>query len=245
VKHTTGHRTDRGPKPENEDTILVLGLSEHPEVTILIVSDGMGGANAGAEASQTAVSVIRRELTSPRIPTSADAEDRIIEAIQEAHRAINRMASSHASLHGMGCTVVVAVIIDDTFWIGHVGDSRAYLVREDEIQQLTQDHSWVNSQIREGKMTEQQAASLQLGHVLDRALGIEGDVQVDIWPDDVLEEGDALVLCTDGLYGVVNQAEILRAATTLEPQEAADRLVALALAAPARDNLSAVILKHC
>ena len=143
----------------------------------------------------------------------------------------------------MGCTVVVVLTLDDTYWVASVGDSRVYLVRDNQAYQLTDDHTWVNARVREGVLTAEQAANHSLRHVLDRALGTRPSVEVDIRPDEYLEMDDVLVLCTDGLYGVVSDEEIAAITSQLDAQMAAQKLVEVALAAPTHDNVSVVVLR--
>jgi protein phosphatase len=134
-------------------------------------------------------------------------------------------------------------MLDDAYWVASVGDSRVYLVREGTSYQLTDDHTWVNARVREGVLTAEQAANHSLRHVLDRALGTRPSVEVDIRPDEFLEEGDVLVMCTDGLYGVVPDEEIAAIVSQSGAQAAAQRLVEVALAAPTHDNVSVVVLQ--
>jgi PPM family protein phosphatase len=214
-----------------------------PRVALAIVADGMGGAKAGEHASQEAVSVIQDYLISDEVPTPENATTRLREAVTLANKRIYEKGKSSAEMEGMGCTVVVALVIDDVYWIASVGDSRAYLVRDSESHQLTDDHTWVNARVREGLLTPEQAANHSLRHVLDRALGTETSIEVDVWPDDVLEEGDVLLLCTDGLYGVMEDSEISSLIADRMPEEAAQALVDYALNVPTHDNTSVIVLR--
>ena len=237
-----GFHTDPGPrKGENQDSLLVETSESEPGATLLVVADGMGGAQAGEQASREAVSVIRRELMG-NLPAPSVAGERLHKAIDSANTSIFSRAQSARELEGMGCTVVAVLILDDAYWIASVGDSRVYLVREGEVVQLTDDHTWVNARVREGVLTPEQAANHSLRHVLDRALGTRPSVEVDIRPDEFLEEGDILVLCTDGLYGVLDDQTIAGVASRSGAQEAAEELVAKALDAETHDNVSVVVL---
>jgi protein phosphatase len=202
----------------------------------------MGGAQAGEQASQEAVAVIQRELHANSL-TPETAGDQLRKAILKANSSIFRKAQSSRELEGMGCTVVAVLMLDDAYWVASVGDSRVYLVREGTSYQLTDDHTWVNARVREGVLTAEQAANHSLRHVLDRALGTRPSVEVDIRPDEFLEEGDVLVMCTDGLYGVVPDEEIAAIVSQSGAQAAAQRLVEVALAAPTHDNVSVVVLQ--
>lgn len=239
-----GLKTDPGPREgQNQDSILGIMSEEPTRIALLVVADGMGGAKGGEHASREAVRVIREHVLGGSPPTPEDAPRRLHEAVSHANTSIYQKSHSSPDMEGMGCTVVVALVIDDVYWIASVGDSRAYLVRASASRQLTDDHTWVNARVREGLLTPEQAANHSLRHVLDRALGTEASIEVDVWPDDVLEEGDALVLCTDGLYGVLEDGAISTEVAGREAQVAADALVARALAAPTHDNVSVVVLR--
>jgi PPM family protein phosphatase len=239
-----GLKTDRGPREgENQDSIMAVIMEGPPRVALAIVADGMGGAKAGERASQEAVSVVYDYLVGNGMPTVENAATRLREAIILANKSIYDKGKTSSDMEGMGCTVVVALVIDDVYWIASVGDSRAYLVRNAESHQLTDDHTWVNARVREGLLTPEQAANHSLRHVLDRALGTETSIEVDVWPDDVLEEGDVLLLCTDGLYGVLEEGDIPSLVAERTSEEAAEALVDRALNAPTHDNTSVIVLR--
>lgn len=240
-----GHSTDPGPREgENQDSLLTIMPPEPPESAVLIVCDGMGGAQAGEQASQEAVRVIRQHLIGAGLPAPADVPERLEEAITAANTAIYAKASSAPEFEGMGCTSVIAVVIDDLYWIANVGDSRAYLIRDGKVQQITDDHTWLNARVQEGMITREQAAGeyQHLNHVLDRALGASSTIEVDVWPGDELLEGDFLLLCSDGLYSVITPEMILEAIPEHSTQQVADTLIELALAAPTHDNVSVALL---
>jgi serine/threonine protein phosphatase PrpC len=239
-----GYSTDPGPREGmNQDSILVSVPEQHPGMALLIAADGMGGARAGDRASQMAISIIERHILSDEIPNPDNAPGRLREAITAANTHIYQQAKSTPEMEGMGCTVVAVLILGDMYWVASVGDSRVYLIRGEEVFQLTEDHTWVNARVREGVLTPEQAASHSLRHVLDRALGTQPTIDVDIWPDEILEDGDILVMCTDGLYGVLDDEAIAETAASNVAQRAADQLIEQALAAPARDNISAIVLQ--
>jgi serine/threonine protein phosphatase PrpC len=239
-----GQKSDPGPREgENQDSILVVTPAEHPDTTLLLVADGMGGAKAGEHASQQAVAVIRDWLFGGEALTPDTIPDRLRQAITAANTAIYHKGQNIPEFQGMGCTVVSALVLDDTYWIASVGDSRAYLIRDRWSSQLTTDHTWVNARVQEGLLTPEQAVGHSLSHVLERALGAEEAVEVDVVPGDILEEGDVLVLCSDGLYSVVDERVITWAAANHPAQEAADILMERALSAPAHDNVSVIVLR--
>lgn len=244
MKLSIGLRTDPGPREgQNQDTILGILLEGPPQLALLIVADGMGGAKGGAHASQEAVTVIREHLIDREFPTASEVPQRLLEAITAANTSIYQKGLSSPELEGMGCTVVVALVVDDVYWIASVGDSRAYLMRGSDSRQLTDDHTWVNARVREGLLTPEQAASHSLRHVLDRALGADKAIEVDVWPDDVLEEGDIILLCSDGLYSVLDDERIRKLVAGKSATEAADALVREALDMPTHDNVSVAVLR--
>ncbi len=244
MKLDIGYRTDPGPQYDhNEDTILVSASEDSPGVTLLIVADGMGGAQAGELASQEAVKVIQKHLLEPEPPTNDTAENRLHEAIIAANQAIHQKGSGSPELEGMGSTVVLALIIEDTLWVAHVGDSRAYLVRGDAGYRLTQDHTWKDEQVRKGLLTQEQADNMNISHVLDRALGPQDTVETEVAEDEYLEVGDTLILCSDGLHGVLDDQEIVLTAAQHSPQDAANQLMERALGVPATDNVSVIVLR--
>lgn len=244
MKLSIGLRTDPGPrKGENQDSILGVIPADRSDMALAIVADGMGGAKGGAHASQEAVAVLQRELLSGEPLTPQTAAARLRAAITAANMSIHTKGLDSPDMHGMGCTVVVVLVIDDLYWVASVGDSRAYLVRSGMSTQLTEDHTWVRQQVRNGILTHEQAAHHELRHVLDRALGADKSIEVDVWPDDILEYGDVLVLCSDGLYGVLPERVITEIAQSYPAEEAADLLLQQALQAPARDNVSVIVVR--
>ncbi len=239
-----GLRTDPGPREgPNQDAVFGTIFAGHPASGLLIVADGMGGAKAGEHASQEAVATMRHHLLDQALPTPETAPERLCEAIKAANLAIYEKSMSSPEMEGMGCTIVAALILGGVYWIASVGDSRAYLIRGKDTCQLTDDHTWVNARVREGLLTPEQAASHSLRHVLDRALGAEMDIKADVLPEEILAAGDTLVFCTDGLYSVLNEEDIVGVISTHPAQEAADALVEYALDASTHDNVSVIVLR--
>jgi protein phosphatase len=243
MRFDIGLRTDPGPrKGVNQDSILAAAPEDRPDSVLLIVADGMGGAKAGEHASREAVTVIYDQLIGAGLPSRADAAARLRSAVLAANASIFEKSQRSLDMEGMGCTVVAALVLGDQYWIASVGDSRAYLVRNWDIFQLTNDHTWVGARVREGALTPSQAERHSLRHVLDRALGTRPTVEVDVWPDDMIGEGDILILCTDGLHGVLSEEAIASLVLQHEAQDAADVLVEYALKAPTHDNVSVIVL---
>lgn len=223
-------RSDTGRvRDHNEDRSYVAAH-------VVAVADGMGGALAGEVAAQMAVEAIEG-ISKPADPLSIKA------AIENANRAIRRMAAQDPSKSGMGTTITAATLAGRRLDVVHVGDSRAYLWRGDALKQLTHDHSVVAELVRQGSLSPEEAANHPHRNVITRALGAEPDVTVDTYRFDA-EPDDILLLCSDGLYGEVSDDEILaelRTATSME--EAAAALVARANANGGGDNVTVVLAR--
>lgn len=245
-----GARTDLGRvRSNNEDSFKLV-----PELNLFILSDGMGGEAHGEVASKLAVEAIATHCLEggqkPDVPYLVDPRaeldektNRLASAVQLANRMIFEAAQKHAAQRGMGATVVAIWINDQRLSVAHVGDSRVYLLRAGELQQITDDHSLVAEQVRRGILTKEQAESSDMQSVLIRALGIEPEVQVDA-DEHLLMEGDTLVLCSDGLSRMVSDLEI--ASTLLSRtgmQSTADRLIELANEYGGEDNVSVVLVR--
>ena len=245
-----GARTDVGRvRSNNEDSFKLV-----PELNLFILSDGMGGEAHGEVASNLAVEAIASHCMEsgpkPDLPYLVDPRaeldektNRLASAVQLANRMIYESAQKHAAQRGMGATVVAVWINEQRLSVAHVGDSRVYLLRAGELQQITDDHSLVAEQVRRGILTKEQAESSDMQSVLIRALGIEPEVQVDA-DEHLLMEGDTLVLCSDGLSRMVSDLEI--ASTLLSRtgmQSTADRLIELANEYGGEDNVSVVLVR--
>ncbi len=234
-----GHgRTDRGlVRPHNEDCILV-----EPAHGVFAVADGMGGHAAGEVASTRAIEAIREALCADR-PADLPPPELLRRAVEHSNLGIARAIEAHPEYRGMGTTLVVALLDGDSCWIAHVGDSRAYLVRDGRIDQLTTDHSFVNELVRLGMLSREQAARDPRRNVVTRALGSSQVVVPDI-VEVPLRPGDVLLLCSDGLNTMVEDGEILalvRAAGG-DPEAATRKLVEAANAAGGEDNISVIVV---
>jgi protein phosphatase len=251
VRIQVGARTDLGRKRgNNEDSYKLV-----PELNLFILSDGMGGEAHGEVASNIAVETIAAHCLSPEKQGGEPANsselraelneksNRLVSSIVAANKEIYDSAQKHPAQRGMGATVVAIWVNETKVSVAHVGDSRAYLLRSGELIQLTQDHSLVAEQLRRGIITREQAEKSDMQSVLIRALGIEPEVQVDA-EEQVLMEGDILVLCSDGLSRMVSDVEIASTLlTNSEVQQAADRLVDLANEYGGEDNISVVVVR--
>jgi serine/threonine protein phosphatase PrpC len=233
-------RTDKGRvRTGNEDAFGLeppTSTQARAHGTLLVVSDGMGGHAAGEVASNLAIETI---LTTYYREHGGSTSGAIRNAITTANSAIFASAERDAARAGMGCTVVVMVVQGSSLTVGHVGDSRGYLIRGGRARQLTRDHSWVAMQVEEGILTPEQAEHHPNRSLLMRALGRHPSVEVEIGQHQ-LQAGDVLVICSDGLTGVVNEAEIGEYASRYAPAAAADQLVDLANQRGAPDNVTVV-----
>jgi serine/threonine protein phosphatase PrpC len=208
---------------------------------LFVVADGMGGHAAGEVASQLAVETIFDQYygddDAPLPPAI-----RIEQAILVANGRIYDQAAAKASQAGMGTTIVAAIVRDNWLTVGNVGDSRAYLVRNDTSTQITRDHSWVAEQVAAGLLTEQEAQNHMYRSVVTRCLGHRAEAQVDTF-DQALEPGDAILLCSDGLSNQVSEGEIAQVVTRYSPDRAAKELIELANRYGGPDNITALVLK--
>jgi protein phosphatase len=242
--------TDVGlQRDHNEDTFAVL-----PEHDLFLVADGMGGHRAGDVASRLASESISdffqrtagEEVTWPFHFDSAlsESENRLLTAIRLANRQIYEHSLKSHDLRGMGTTVVGALFNPDTrkMYVGHVGDSRAYMIRDGQISQLTRDHSLVNDYLKVmPDMPEDQRSELPK-NVITRALGMQDSVEVDLLAHDA-RIGDTFILCSDGLSGMISDAEILQVAGQSDLNMACRRLAALANEHGGEDNITAVLVR--
>jgi protein phosphatase len=229
MRFAFGDRTDVGRgRPENEDSLLV-----DPEDGLYAVADGMGGHRAGEVASATAIDALK---------TAYLGGQRLDEAVGAANAAVFAKAADDATLRGMGTTLTAIALHDSTAELGHVGDSRAYLMRDGAVTQVTEDHSLVEQLVREGRLTPEEAQNHPQRAIITRALGVDPDVAVDTYRVD-LKPGDRLMICSDGLTNMLSDDTI---AQTLrrhaDPQQAADTLVDMANQAGGDDNITVILL---
>src|SRR5262245_1820300 len=199
----------------------------------------MGGAKAGEVASGLAVSAVEAEQAD-----GARGERRVTELIEEANRRVFRRASEDREAYGMGTTMTVALVEDDRVFIGHVGDSRAYLIRDGHLDQLTDDHSLVAELVRGGKLTPEEAETHPQRSVITRALGTESDIDVDTFTVQA-EPRDLFMLCSDGLTTMVDDETILGAVAEHRPdlKEAAKALINAANRGGGEDNITVIFFE--
>jgi serine/threonine protein phosphatase PrpC len=240
---TFAQGTDVGVvRDHNEDWAMIEDPSDpamQRKGRLFIVADGMGGYQAGEIASQLAGETVLREYYAD---PSADPTARLRNAVQAANGEVYRSAQGSTSHAGMGTTMVVTALIDNKAYIASVGDSRAYVVHQGVLSQITQDHSFVGEQIRAGILTKEQARVHPQRNVITRALGSQSTVQVDTFVGELLE-GDVLVMCTDGLTGHVPEDRILNVVTQLPPEQAVAQLIQMAKDDGGTDNITTIVLR--
>jgi len=209
---------------------------------LFAVADGMGGAKAGEVASRVAIETLVDRL--PRLAEASDetAGEELIVAAEDANTRIYELSVKHRSQAGMGTTLTAVLLCGESAWLVHIGDSRAYALRDGMLQQLTDDHSLVAEMTRTGELSSDEAAGHPLRSVLSRALGTEAQVEIDLLEID-LRDGDVLLLCTDGLSGVVPHEKLTRLVDDPDPAHAAERLVRAALEEGGPDNVTALVVR--
>jgi protein phosphatase len=245
-------RTDVGRRRKiNEDSLLVS-----PESKLYAVCDGMGGHNAGEVASRMAIETLaafveksehEKEITWPwglDASLSFDA-NRLKTAIRLANARVFQAAGNREELTGMGTTVVAAIVSGNAMTVSSAGDSRCYLVRGGQLQQLTRDDSWVSAALGEGILNSDDVERHPLRNVITKAVGARDTIDVEV-VEKVLQTGDVVVLCSDGLHGMVSDEQLTHLlvppADSLE--ETAGRLVDAANEAGGRDNVTVVVLRY-
>lgn len=234
--------TDVGRKrSENQDNLAQRVPDDPQELeqdgALFVVADGMGGHAAGEVASTVAVQTITATYFEA---AHGDVLQGLAQAIKEANEAILTIARENAAKAGMGTTLVAAVLCQGILYVANIGDSRAYIVRNGKLRQLTEDHSWVAEQVRAGVLTEEQARNHVHRNVITRSLGTQINVTADVFVEPA-REGDTLMLCSDGLHGYVNDMTIADVVSHHSPEEAAKLLVNLANDAGGPDNITVSI----
>jgi serine/threonine protein phosphatase PrpC len=239
-----GHESDTGRvRQYNEDYVETFVPANevllHRRGSIFVVADGMGGHQAGGVASREAVKEVVQEYY-------ADATHDVGESLRRACGCANErvfeLAQADPSKMGMGTTLVAAVILNHRLYVANVGDSRAYLLHRRRFTRITVDHSWVEEQVQAGILSREEAESHPHRNLITRALGTRPAVEVDLFEVD-LNEGDALLLCTDGLSGQVSEQDMARHVRDMPPERAAAELVKQANARGGRDNVSVAIVQ--
>jgi serine/threonine protein phosphatase PrpC len=223
--------TDPGRRRRrNEDAFVV-------DPPLFVVADGMGGAQAGEVAARIAAAAFREYHEADQLA----AEQRIEAIIQEANRRIHERARADLEVSGMGTTVTAALVGSADVSIGHVGDSRAYRIRDGDLEQLTQDHTLVADLVRSGRLTAEEADTHPQRSVITRALGTDAEVDVDTFAVDA-RAGDVFLICSDGLTGMLTDEEILRVVRETDGlDEAVKELVKQANRRGGEDNVTVIL----
>lgn len=233
-------RTDVGRhRSLNEDTILFVAPAEQdPKAKygcLALVADGLGGHAAGEVASALAAATVQRTYFSLNLP----APQALAAAFEAANRAILDHAADNPECRGMGTTCTALAIRDGRLWLAHVGDSRAYVLRDGELTQLSDDQTLYAQLMREGALTAEEARNIPGANALLQALGTQPSISPTIWTEGLpLRIGDSFILCSDGLTNLLTDAVIATIASGNSPQEACGKLTDAALGAGGYDNVS-------
>ncbi len=235
MKMTGYALTDIGLKRKiNQDAFL-----KDDELQLYVVADGMGGHRGGEVASQLAVEVIRKFCDENRDMNPREKLDR---AVNLSCKEIYDTSKKNSELAGMGTTIVAVLFFEGVAYVAQVGDSRVYLMNSGGIWQVTEDHSLVNEEIRAGRLAVGQESTYQFRNVITRSVGYEDHVNVDVYRRQ-LQAGDLFLLCTDGLSGMVNVAEIKESVLKHGAEMGLKSLIGLANARGGDDNITALIVE--
>lgn len=236
AKLVFGAGTDVGlRREENQDS---FGVVERPGLRLFIVADGMGGVKGGGIASNLAVQTVKEQLSKDKI-----GQSELVAAVEAANEAIFKRGGTDEGTQGMGTTFVGAAFVEGGMFVINVGDSRAYRIRQGEIEQLTEDHTLVRELLRTGAITPEQAENHPVSHMLTRSLGPAADVNVDcVFTSDVTD-GDVLLLCSDGLYNLVYDSEMQQLVQQNSLDEAIQKLIDLANSRGGTDNITVILVR--
>ena len=227
----------------NEDCYRICGFGDNSERGFCILADGMGGHNAGEVASQNAVKLIAEEMN--RLLESGEKEipGQLSRAVSAANTGVYTMASENPIHRGMGTTVVTAFIDDGTAYVANVGDSRAYAVRDDEIVQITTDHSVVSELVMRGTITKEEARLHPQKNIITRAVGTDKSVRTDIFEYNY-SPGDVMIICSDGLSTMLDDNRILEIIKSKKTSEdTVNSLIAAAKDEGGLDNITVICIR--
>jgi PPM family protein phosphatase len=228
----------------NEDAVAFVVPSTDETTddkdSLLLVADGMGGHAAGEVASALATEVVRRVY----FTLKGAPADLLRTAFVAANEAIQDYSRQNPECSGLGTTCTALAVRGDKAWIAHVGDSRAYLLRADVLTQLSEDQTLVGKMVREGEMTAEEAKISIHSNIILQALGTKPDIEPEIWSEGMtIAPGDAVILCTDGLHGLVSDEAIAEIVGRLAPLDACNALIQKALDAGGHDNISVGVFR--
>jgi serine/threonine protein phosphatase PrpC len=248
-----GCRSDPGKtRKENEDSFVIFSFdfvyeSRRKNITLLVIADGMGGHKSGEKASELGVggiteAIINRILARDHIIlTGEDIKNSIQTAAREVNVSLFNLGERNSQLKGMGTTLTLALVMGNAAYIGHVGDSRAYIVSKDEMRQITRDHSLVQEMVDRGELTPEEARTHPRKNIITRAIGVYKDIDVDVYEEYIFGD-DYLLLCCDGLTDMVTDQEIYTVVMSNDdPQQICDILIQKANEKGGRDNISVIV----
>ena len=242
MKYAAG--TDKGlVRDTNEDSCNIIpGDREVPYV--FIVADGMGGHNCGEIASNMAVEYISEYFTKNSVSflDAGDCGSTLKNLVEAANREVWRKSLESPETNGMGTTLTMAVIVDNTVTVAHVGDSRLYLIRSGNMRKVTDDHSYIEELVRKGSLTKEEAENHPGKNIITRAIGSSPELEVDIL-SLTMEANDIMILCTDGLTNMLCENEICETAGGAEPEAACEQLIEAANKHGGEDNVTVIIIK--
>jgi protein phosphatase len=241
-----GVKSDRGKVREiNEDSYNVI--AGYPGIPVtFIIADGMGGHNSGEIASKTAVDYVSNYiLQSPgSFLESEDLSPIVKKVMEEANTDVYKKSLEHEGDRGMGTTLIVTVVHNKKLTIGHVGDSRVYMIRDDSILRLTEDHSFIEELVKNGTLTREEAENHPNKNLITRALGCSDSIQVDTYKYD-LKDDDVCVVCTDGLTNMLGEKEIKDIVLNSgDPEIACDKLIMEANERGGEDNITVIVFRN-
>ena len=238
--------TDVGQtRPINEDSFYLSEYSQELDAAYVMVADGMGGHQAGEVASSMAITqisdVINQGFMADMSPSAI--KELLVRGIKKANSVIYDKGQTEEGCWGMGTTVTLCFVLGETAFIAHVGDSRAYILRQGVLHQITVDHSLVQELLQNGKITEEEAANHPQKNVITRALGTDAGVEIDLY-EFTLCDGDVMLLCTDGLSNMLDDQEILFEVSYGQGDEqCCERLLEIAKNRGAPDNVTSVLVR--
>ncbi len=233
-------RTDVGCHRDSNEDCGQIVRSSNPKRLLVAVADGMGGHQAGEVASRRAIEVVSRAF---HAEAGADLHADLKNAFEQANREIYEQSQASEGLHGMGTTCTALALNQDYAYSAHVGDSRAYLIRNGEIYLMTEDHSAVMLLVKQGALTLEEARHHADKNVILRAIGSRPDVEVSTWPEPLpIRLADRFLVCSDGLYDRIEDIEIRNIALSRNATEACETLIELAKERGGYDNITVAIV---
>lgn len=236
--------TDRGlVRDSNEDSYKIIPESSQNSY-VYIIADGMGGHNCGEVASRMAVDFISNyvQKDGSQLFSSQNIEEKLKKLVEDTNTTVFETSLKNPEASGMGTTLTMAVIAGQKVTVAHVGDSRLYLMRDEIIQQITEDHTYIWELIKKGSLTREEAEVHPRKHVITRAIGSSPDLEVDMLTLEIQDE-DILLLCTDGLTNMIGDDEIYRILKDNEPEAACEALIEAAKSKGGEDNITVIVIK--